>query len=89
MNKQKAKEIAYSGTTTFGELQRLIDGCDRSKPCKINNSITRDQAITIMEYGLKDKNPDERPMTTMFNRNDKLTLTRDGINAMNILHELG
>ena len=89
MNKKKAKEIAYSGVITFGELQKLIDDCDRSKPCKINKNLTRDQAITIMGHGLKDKNPDERPVTTMFNRNDKLALTRDGINAMNILHEFG
>ena len=77
--------LSHSNTITGN----LIDNCDRSKPCKINKSLTRDQAITIMGHGLKGKNPDEIPITTRFNVREKLTLTSDGINTMNILHEFG
>jgi len=87
MNKKKAKEIVYAGDITYRQLQELIDNCDRLKPCKINKNITREQALTIMESALKGKNPDEKPNTTWFNHRDKLTLTGDGINAMNILVE--
>ena len=87
MNKSKAKEIAYGGDITYGQLQDLINNCDRTKRCKINKNITREQALTIMESGLKGKDPSERPNTTWFNRRDKLTLTGAGINAMNILYE--
>jgi hypothetical protein len=89
MKKSKAKEMAYAGTVTFGELQELINNCDRSKPCKVNKNITRSQALSIMEGAIKDKDPDQHPITTMFNRRDKLTLTGDGINVMNILVECG
>tara|TARA_R110002111_G_scaffold44030_1_gene80241 strand:+ start:4735 stop:5004 length:270 start_codon:yes stop_codon:yes gene_type:complete len=87
MNKKKAKEIAYAGDITYGQLQELINNCDRTKPCKINKNITREQALTIMERAIKDKEPNERPNTTWFNHRNKLTLTGDGINAMNILVE--
>jgi len=87
MNKKKAKEMAYAGEMTYGQLQGLIDNCDRTKPCKINKNITREQALTIMESALKGKELDERPKTTWFNHRDKLTLTGDGINVMNILVE--
>lgn len=87
MNKKKAKEIAYSGDITYGQLQELIDNCDRTKPCKINKNITREQALTIMEVALKGKEPNERPNTTWVTLRGKLTLTVDGINAMNILVE--
>lgn len=87
MNKSKAKQIAYGGDITYGQLQRLIDNCDRSKPCKINKNITREQALTVMESAIKGKEPSERPNTTWFNHRDKLTLTGDGINVMNILVE--
>lgn len=89
MNKRKAKEIAYGGDITFGQLQELINNCDKTKPCKINKNITRDQALTIMEGAIKSKNPEDRPDTTFFNRRNKLTLTSDGINVMNILVECG
>lgn len=89
MIKRKAKELAYAGTITFGELQELIDNCDTSKPCKVNKNLTRQQALSIMGTAIKDKDPEERPITTWFNRRDKLTLTGDGINVMNILIECG
>lgn len=87
MNKTKAKEMAYAGDVTFGQLQELIDSCDPTKKCKINKNITREMAIKIMAGAIKDKNPNDRPITTFFNHRDKLTLTVDGINVMNILHE--
>lgn len=87
MNKLKAKEIAYAGEITYGQLQALIDHCDRTKPCKINKNITREQALTIMQSALKDKESNDRPNTTWFNHRDKLTLTGAGINVMNILME--
>lgn len=87
MNKSKAKEIAYSGEITYGQLQELIDNCDRTKPCRVNKNITREQALTIMESALKNKEPSDRPNTTWLNHKDKLTLTGDGINVMNILVE--
>lgn len=89
MNKSKAKKMAYTGTVTFGELQELINNCDRSKPCKLNKNLTREQALSIMEGGIKGKDPEERPVTTWINRREKLTLTGDGINVMNILVECG
>lgn len=89
MNKSKARHMAYAGDVTFGQLQELINNCDRSKPCKVNKNITRDQALTIMEGAIVDKDPEQRPITTMFNRRDKLTLTGAGINVMNILVECG
>ena len=89
MNKSKAKQMAYAGTVTFGELQELIDNCDRSKPCKLNKNLTREQALSIMEGGIKGKDPEERLVTTWINRREKLTLTGDGINVMNILVECG
>ncbi len=87
MNKSKAKEIAYGGDITYGQLQELIDNCDRTKPCKINKNITREQALIIMESAIKGKEPNSKPNTTWFNHRDKLTLTGDGINTMNILVE--
>jgi len=89
MNLSKAKEMAYAGSVTFGQLQELINNCDRSKPCKLNKNITRDQALSIMESAVKDRDPEQRPITTMLNRRDKLTLTGGGINVMNILFECG
>lgn len=89
MNKSKAKKMAYAGEMTYGQLQDLIDNCDRSKPCKVNKSITREQALTIMESALKGKDRSDKPNTTWFNHRDKLTLTGDGINMMNILVECG
>jgi hypothetical protein len=87
MNKKKAKEMAYAGDITYGQLQNLIDMCDRTKPCKINKNITREQALTIMGGAIKGKLASESPVTTFFNHRDKLTLTGAGINAMNILVE--
>lgn len=87
MKKSKAKEIAYSGEITYGQLQELIDNCDRTKPCKINKNITREKALIIMESAIKDKAPSDKPNTTWFNHRNKLTLTGDGINVMNILIE--
>jgi hypothetical protein len=87
MNKKTAKEMAYSGGVTYGQLQDLIDRCDHTAPCKINKNITRKQALGIMGGAIKGKPRNEIPNTTFFNHRDKLTLTGEGINVMNILVE--
>ena len=87
MNKKKENEMSYAGGITYGQLQNLIDMCDRTQPFIINKNITRGQALTIMGAAIKGKPASESPNTTFFNHRDKLTLTGDGINAMNILVE--
>jgi len=85
----KAKETACGGEITWGLLQSLIDNCDKTKKSKLNKSLTKDQVITILQGAISDKDPSERPKTTRFNNRDKLTLTSNGMIAMNILIECG
>ena len=87
MNKKLAKEMAYEGNVTFGHLQELIENSDYTKPCKLNKNITRKMCLDIMTSGIEGRDPSEKPKTTRYNMRDKLTLTGDGINVMNILYE--
>lgn len=89
MNKKIAKLISYGGAITFGELQNLINKTDRTGISKLNKNLTREMALSIMEGAIKGKDPESRPLTTTYNRRDKLTLTMQGINTMNILIECG
>lgn len=89
MNKAKAKKMAYENkTTTYGDLIKILNEADTSKPCKLNPCLTRQQCVDIMMGGLINKDPSDIVHTTKIShRSDKLTLTGDGINMMNILTE--
>ena len=89
MNRRKAKQTAYEGLITYGELQGFIDKASRTGTSKLNKNIPREMALGIMEGAIKGKDPTHYPVTTTYNHRDKLTLTMQGINAMNILIECG
>ncbi len=84
-----AKKKAYAGNISVGYLRKLLDNADTSKPCKINPSITRKQAIDILRGALEGKDDCATPDTTHVNWRDREALNAFGKAAQHIMVECG
>jgi hypothetical protein len=84
-----AKKKAYAGNIRVGYLRQLLDGADTSKPCKINRSLTRAQAIDILRGALEGMDDDATPDTTHINWRNREALNAFGKSAQHIMVECG
>lgn len=84
-----AKKKAYAGNIRVGYLRDLLKAADKSKPCKINPSITRTQAIDLLLSGLEGMDDNDTPVTTKLNWKCKEALNAFGRTAQHIMVECG